>query len=332
MTKKLVGFMLTVAMLVSFALVDVSASGKVWLSTDFESDSPVMVNEGDDPSGVLRAIEEEDGNNVFRFKNFTTTNLVSKTTGKAVSASELFVKFDFKINSSTDENKYLYIDLHAGTKTGTRYSVILREKNVESGGGFSDGVYGKPFPNTRGEWYTYLIHWQKLGTSNAFGEIYRKERGSSADFTYIGTSKPATGVGWGNATFRIYGNGVDCSLDNIMMWSGTVYDGGSFSMDGEGISELNQITEGELEGSASIISDGSGVAKATPIMVFFDADGKMIGCKFGEESGMTVGKNEITLSADTAGYNGKLEGGAVEFYVWEDIELARPMFDATVLD
>jgi len=332
MTKKLVGFMLTVATLASIALMNVSASGQIWLSTDFESDETVMVNEGADPSGVVRMVEEEDGNNVFRFCNLTTTNLVSKASGKAVSASEVFVQFDFKMNSSTDAKKYLYVDLHAGTKAGTRYSVILRESDVESGGGFSDGVWSKPFPNTKDVWFTYLIRWKNFGTSTACGEIYRKERGSAEDFTYIGKSKPATGAGWGNSVIRIYGNGIDCSLDNIMMWSGTVFSGGIFKMDGEGIDELTQITEGSLEASASVISDGSGSAKATPIMVFFDDTGKMVGCEFGEESGISFGNNNITLSTDTAEYVDKLEDGTVEFYVWEDIELARPMLDATILD
>ena len=332
MTKKLVGFMLTVATLASIALMNVSASGQIWLSTDFESDETVMVNEGADPSGVVRMVEEEDGNNVFRFCNLTTTNLVSKASGKAVSASEVFVQFDFKMNSSTDAKKYLYVDLHAGTKAGTRYSVILRESDVESGGGFSDGVWSKPFPNTKDVWFTYLIRWKNFGTSTACGEIYRKERGSSADFTYIGTSKPATGVGWGNATFRIYGNGVDCSLDNIMMWSGTVFSGGSFKMDGDAISKAEQITDGDLDATATVISNGSGASNATPIMVFFDASGRMIGCEFGDESGISLGKNEITLSTETTDYYEKLEDGTVEFYVWEDIELARPMLDATILD
>ncbi len=333
MTKKLVGLLLVTVILSSLLLVNASAAGQLWLSTDFESDETVMVNEGADPSGVVRAVEEEEGNNVFRFCNLMTTNLVSKASGKAVSASgEVFVQFDFKMNGSIDAEKYLCVDLHAGNKPGTRYSIILRENEVESGGGFSDGVWSKPFPNTKDVWFTYLIRWKNFGTSTACGEIYRKERGSSADFTYIGTSKPATGAGWGNATFRIYGNGVDCSLDNIMMWSGTVFDGGSFEMDGDKISELGQITDGDLGATATVISDGSDASSATPIMVFFDANGRMVGCEFGEESEMTVGKNEITLSADTTEYNGKFNGGSVEFYVWEDIELARPMLDATILD
>ena len=333
MKKNLVGFVLMLVMLTSFALVNVSAAGQIWLEVDFEDDANVMVNEGSDPAGVSRAVEDEGGNKAFRFNNTSATTLVSKASGKSVSASEIFVQFDFKMNNSTDPaSKYLYVDLHAGNKAGTRYSLVLRENNVESGGAFSDGQYAKPFPNTKGVWFTYLVCWKNFGTTNAYAEVYRKEKNSSADYTYIGKSKPATSAGWGNAAFRIYGNGVDCSVDNITMWSGTVFGGGSFSMEGEAVSELNQITDGALEGKATVVSNGSGALEATPIMVFFDAHGRMVGCEFGEHSGISVGRNDITLSTDTTEYNGKLEGGLVEFYVWEDIELARPMFDAIVLD
>ncbi len=338
MTKRLIGLVMVVAMIVSLFSISVSAAGQHWITIDFEEDtvgaaSASLPNEGSIPQGAEQYIEDEDGNKVFRFKNLSSTNAISTRNAGNVNTSEMMVMFDFKVNSSTDPaKKYLCIDLHAGSGTGTRYNLFIRENDVESGGAFSDGKWSKPFANTRGEWFTYLLHWKNVRTSKSAVDIYRKERGSDADFTYIGTSKPATNAGWGNATFRIYGNGIDCSLDNIVMWNGNVFEGGSFEMDGEVISGIEEVTDGELEAFATIISSDSAGSKATPIMVVFDSLGRMIGCEFGDESTVSVGSNSLSVSVDTGEFHSNLDGGAVEFYIWEDIELARPMVDAIVLD
>lgn len=340
--KKIISMVLLMTMTLSLLALNVSAAGTKWVSLDFEGDTageaPASFPAGQAiPSGVTKIVEEEeDGNKYFRINTLAATGaLTNEKRGATPNVSEMYVMFDFQAFDSVDAvdaKKYLCVDIHAGTGTGTRYSVFLRHNEVESGGAFSDGVWAKSAPHAAGKWYTYLIKWKNIKTSSAYAEIYRKEKDASGDFAYIGKSKPATGSGWGTSIVHAYGLGIDCALDNIIMWNGTVSDSASFSMNGEAIDEISQVTDGTLSAKAGIISDGTESGSFMPSLVVFDASGRMIDCKFEAEVNVGFGNNVLSATVDTLEYYGNLEGGKAEFYVWEDLLLGRPAMEPAILD
>lgn len=337
--KKIISMVLLMTMALSLLALNVSAAGTKWVSLDFEGDTageaPASFPAGQAiPSGVTKIVEEEaDGNKYFRINTLAATGaLTNEKRGATPNVSEMYVMFDFQVFDSVDAKKYLCVDMHAGTGTGTRYSLFLRKGEVESGGKFSDGSWGKTAPHGEGQWYTYLIKWKNVKTSSAYAEIYRKEKGTAEDFTYIGKSMPATSSGWGASIFHAYGSGIDCALDNIIIWNGTVSDSASFSMNGEAIEEIGQVTEGTLSAKAGIISDGTASGSFMPSLVVFDASGRMVDCKFEAEVNVGFGNNVLSATVDTSEYYGNLEGGKAEFYVWEDLLLGRPAMEPAILD
>ena len=339
MTKRFLSLLLAMTFVFALCVMDVSAAGTKWVALDFEGDAvgeaPASFPAGQAiPAGVTKIVEQEaDGNKYFRINTLAATGtLTNEKRGAIPNIPEMYVMFDFQVFGSTASNKYLCVDIHAGTGTGTRYSLFLRHNEVESGGKFSDNVWSKSAPHADGKWYTYLIKWKNIKTSGAYAEIYRKERGTTGDFTYIGSSMPATGSGWGSSIFHAYGSGIDCALDNVIMWNGTVSDSTRFSMNGETIDEMSQVTEGTLTAKAGIISDGTAGGSVMPSLVVFDGMGRMVDCKFESEVNIDFGNNVLSASVDTSEYYGNLEGGKAEFYVWEDLLLGRPAMEPAILD
>ena len=67
---------------------------------------------------------------------------------------------------------------------------------------------------------------------------------------------------------------------------------------------------------------------ATPIIVVYDKDRKMIYSEAYTGAGVHMGENSFELSIDTSSFAGQLEGGYLGFYLWDSFGSLQPIMDA----
>ena len=320
MFKKLLNTVVAVAAILVLATTFVSAAE--YLNQDFEDGIDVFMS-NTPPEGAERIEVAEEGNTVVMFKNATGNALVNRVKANAENLPKGgMMMFDYK-NGAKVDNGYVYVEFHRGLMDGVMPKCTYHITST---------------PHEDDVWYTYIITMNEDCTSS---QIYRKKRDTDDPFVYVQDATTPTN-GESSPMWRMYNVKHDCYFDNIRIFSGIFAENPTFELDGAEISELSEIGSGTLTAKTNIIcgqvtkeeaEDGGYVAKgadATPMMVFFDKNMRMINCTQSAVV-LNAGDTEISVEVDTSAFAHRLEGGYAGLYVLDDMMNIRPLSDAVEL-
>jgi len=342
--KKVLTMMLALAMITSLFAINASAEGRQHFYQDFEN-----VSANDNKSGftsgsanaelLMREIIEDpymEGNKVVKFVNRKAgVNVINSymSSTDAISGECVFT-FDY-IQLSTNGNpmdvKYVMIELSKGGPSGNRPRIGLTMMN------YADGFRLTPQNDV---WYSFIAHVNSDFSSLA---LYRKERDSDEPYAFVRNQNRGNLSGSTVGGLRVYGGQVDYMMDNIQLYQGSFGGDGFFTMDGEKITAIEDVTSGTLTATVTYtcgdfqttVTDGKTVITegetVVPFAVVYDASGKMIDCATLEGAAIRGGRQELSLDIDTSGFYDKLNGGYIGYYVWKDFETAEPLVDAIEL-
>ena len=131
---------------------------------------------------------------------------------------ETILQFDLKMDNTAG---YLIIQIYRGGERG-RYGATFESDGVRATGG-SSGTVHEP-----GVWYTYIYH-MKADTM----DIYRKERDSAEPFKQVLAGVERT-TNTSPAQLQPYcAKGMDASMDNIKIHTGTFAGNAAFEINGK---------------------------------------------------------------------------------------------------
>ena len=314
----------TVSAVIICVLLTVGASAAEYLNQDFENGTDVFMANNTPPEGTARVEVTEGDNTVVFFDNATASALQNRINSTAESLPDGGVMmFDFKTGENAGGG-YIYVEFHRGSIDEAKPKCVL---NITA------------LSHDDDTWYTYIITMNKDCTESL---VYRKKRDADEPFAYVVNASTPTN-GESTAMWRMYSVKHDCYFDNIRIFSGVFAKDALFTIDGREVSGLEDITAGTLsaemnivcgeitkateEGGATYFAQGS---KATPIMVFFDKNNRMVNCTQ-VASELAVGDNAVTIEVDTTDFADKLDGGFTGIYVWDDMMNIRPLADAVEL-
>lgn len=312
----------TMAVFIFAAMITIGASAAEYLNQDFENGFDVFMS-NTPPEGAERVAVTEGENTVAFFDNATENALQNRINSSVESLPRGGVMmFDFK----TGENYggYIYVEFHRGAINGVTPKCVY-QLTVNS--------------HDDNTWYTYIMTMNEDCTE---GQVYRKKRDTDEPFVYMGnTANPTNGEA--TAMWRMYSVKHDCYFDNIRIFNGVFAKNSVFGMNGEEISAFADITSGILTVNMNIIcgevtkeTENGGTtyfakgSKATPMMVLFDKNMRMINCTRVTKE-LNVGDNAVTIEVDTTGFANRLNGGFAGIYVWDDLMSIRPLADSVEL-
>ena len=110
---------------------------------------------------------------------------------------------------------------------------------------------------------------------------------------------------------------LNFKFDNIRMVSGSELTANNIVLNGEAVSAVEEVTEGEITATAEVTSavKTEGLRK---IMVAYDKSGKMIDCATGTQNlGIGTTAVEGTLELDSSEAAAVADGGYVGLYLWD---------------
>ena len=305
-------------------MLTVGASAAEYLNQDFENGIDVFMPNNTPPDGTARVEATEGDNTVVFFDNETANALQNRINSTAENLPNGgIMMFDFKTGENAGGG-YIYVEFHRGTIDGAMPKCVLNITALQ---------------HDEDIWYTYIITMNKDCTESL---VYRKKRGADEPFVYVTNAATPTN-GEATAMWRMYSVKHDCYFDNIRIFSGVFAEDAVFIMDGNEISKLEDITAGTLNAEMNIIcgditkatEDGGATyfaegSKATPMLVFFDKNMRMINCTQ-VATALKVGDNAVTIEVDTTDFAEKLDGGFAGLYVMDDMMSIRPLADAVEL-
>lgn len=328
--KKLIGIFS--ATVLALMLMTVCVSAETYIDENFDAnDMGVLADLGDPTtgtSGVEWTREVTDG--ALHVIN-TTTATLSQTlySSETNIPTDAVMQFDFKSDMPLTNTKgYIMMNFYRGG-AGGRVRVTLRASQI---------VFGNTTINTAphepGVWYTYYAK-----TYDTTAELYRKVKGSDELPVYLGqTDCELTHTQ--SSRVQPYGaNGTAIWLDNIKVYAGTDVESASLEMDGSEITSLDDIDGGILNARIDMVTAEVVKAEvegemrevygdATPIIVVYDKDRKMIYSEVYTGSGVHLGENTFEISVDTSAFADELEGGYLGFYLWDSFGSLQPVMDA----
>ncbi len=311
------------AVTVFAALFTVSVSAAEYLNQDFENGVDVFLADTP-PAGAARVEVTEDENAVVFFDNTTANNLVNRINSSVSGLSKGGVMmFDFKKGQRVD-NGYIYVELNGGTIDGAKPKCVL---NISA------------LSHDEGTWYSYVMVMSEGATE---GTVYRKRRDVDEPYGFVVNTSIAT-TGEATAMWRMYCMKHSGYFDNIRIFDGVFAKDILFNMDGNEVSRIEDITAGTFRADMKIVcgdvtkaTDNGGTiyfakgASATPVMVFFDKNMRMVNCTHSVNE-LNVGDNAVSLEVDTTDFADKLDGGFAGLYVLDDMMNIRPLADAVEL-
>ncbi len=253
----------------------------------------------------------------------------------AANAQECFIEMDYMLKDGHEMNgggeviSYVYIN-------NKRFLINISAKGLQH---FS---YATTATNlTKNVWYSGLMH-IKLGTANTV-DVYQKLKTDVA-YTYL-QSIPISDKTSTYDYIQLYGDyrkTQDMLVDNVKIYDGVNVKNPYFTMDGNKITSINNVTDGTLSVNAEVLygemaTETVGTVKKTadkpvvPVMTVFDKDGKMVECVIPASFGLKPGTNNLKIDYNTSGFYNKITDGSIGFYFWKDITTVRPLTDAIEL-
>ena len=228
---------------------------------------------------------------------------------------ESVLMFDVMMPNVTTQNKSRISAMvyYGGVRHNSYFSSNSMSGIGESGTKYID------FTTIPGVWYTYMY---RLNEDRSMIEIFRKLRTEhDGDFVkmgefFTGDHNKAPSFMWvANATQQ-----VNMYFDNVKLYNGMNILSYSFNMNGEKITDLSQIAEGELEANVTLMTNKE-ISGTTKVFVAYDSRGKLLGCTVIEEQAedVVMGTNEITalMELDSKTAETLADGGYVGLYVWD---------------
>ena len=342
--RKIAATVMTAITAVSLLMTNVSSMGEEYFYQDFENVSANDTKSGFTSGSVnepdlLREIIDDpymEDNKVVKFVNRRSgVNVInSYLSGTKVVEGECIFTFDY-MQLSTIGNpldvKYVMVELNKGGPSGDRPRIGLTMIN------YADGFRLTPEDDV---WYSFLVY---VNEDFSTLTLYRKERDSDEPYAFVRNQNRGNITGTATACVRTYCGQVDYMMDNIRLYQGSFGGEGCFTMDGEKITSIEDVTNGtlvakvdytsdqirtEASGGSTVITDSGEVY---PFVVVYDGAGKMIDCVYSANGGIRAGSQELSAELDTSGFYDKLDGGYIGFYVWKDFETAEPLVDAVEL-
>ena len=317
---------LTVAVMAAMVcvLLTVGVSAAEYLNQDFENGFDVFMANNNPPEGAARVEVLEGDNTVAFFDNQTASALQNRINSTATNLPKGGVMmFDFKTGQKVD-NGYIYVEFHRGTIDDAKPKCVFQLTAVQ---------------HDDDTWYTYIITMNEDCTESM---VYRKKRDTQEPFAFVANATTPTN-GEATAMWRMYTVKHDCYFDNIRIFSGVFAKDVLFSMDGSEVNGIDDITAGTLTAELNIVcgdvtkeTEDNGAtyfakgSKATPMVVFFDKNMRMVNCTQ-VVSDLNVGDNQVSIEVDTTEFADKLEGGFAGLYVLDDMMNIRPLSDAVEL-
>lgn len=321
--KKILGIFAITTLFV--ALFAINASAAYLLQQDFTSDDTSIMSSLISPDGENWVREIKDG--VLHLSNPENGAMSQTFLLDGPIEGETVLTFDLKMDNPAG---YLITNIYRGGERG-RYAAT-----IEPGGIYTNKM--NVATHEQGVWYTYLFHMKEETM-----DIYRKDRDSDEPFKQIVEGIARTS-NTSPAQFQPYcAKGMDVSLDNIKVHTGTFAENPVFEIAGNEISAINEVTSGTLTAKATVVTStvtaedtSNGVFAAEgkvikPLIVVYNKNQKMVYSQIAEDSVLNVGENRLELSIDTSGFADKLEDGYIGFYIWDDFGNLEPLMDAIEL-
>jgi len=194
---------------------------------------------------------------------------------------------------------------------GVRFNAYFRAGSFYSEGGTV--ITG----HTAGQWYTYMFH---LSKDKSVITVYRKLQSEpDTAFKKLGTNVPGSHTRAPSMVWTASNKMMDMFFDNVKVYNDANILLEEFTVDGETITEIGQVAEGELMANIAVLSNKTqeGLSK---LFVAYDKSGKLLDCTVVEEetASIIMGHNNLSavmnLDADTA--SAIADGGYVGLYVW----------------
>jgi len=322
--KKIFGIFAITAIFV--ALFSVSVSAEYLLQQDFSGNDESVMTSLISPDGEGWVREVKDG--VLHISNPLDGAMSQSLLLDNSFDGETILQFDLKMDNPEG---YLIIQIYRGGERG-RYGATFEAEGVRAPVG-SSGSAHEP-----GVWYTYIYH-MKADTM----DIYRKERDSQEPFKQVLSGIERT-TNTSPAQLQPYcAKGMDASLDNIKVYTGTFAENPVFEVDGNVISSIEDVTSGTLTAKATVVvshvtsentdegliaSEGAAIK---PLLVVYNKNHRMIYSKLADEAMLGVGENLLEITVDTSSFADKLKNGYMGFYIWDDFGNLEPLMDAIEL-
>ncbi len=321
--KKILGiFAITTLFVVLFAI---NASAAYLLQQDFTSDDTSIMSSLISPDGENWVREIKDG--VLHLSNPENGAMSQTFLLNGPIEGETVLTFDLKMDNPAG---YLITNIYRGGERG-RYAAT-----IEPGGIYTNKM--NVATHEQGVWYTYLFHMKEETM-----DIYRKDRDSDEPFKQIVEGIARTS-NTSPAQLQPYcAKGMDASLDNIKVYTGTFAENPVFEVDGNVISSIEDVTSGTLTAKATVVvshvtsentdegliaSEGAAIK---PLLVVYNKNHRMIYSKLADEAMLGVGENLLEITVDTSSFADKLKNGYMGFYIWDDFGNLEPLMDAIEL-
>ena len=333
--KKIIAFLLALAVLSSFCAITVSAENHFY--EDF-SESDAL----DDASTWVRVANQcpekytltvEDG--YFRFrKNVSAENpapsdqkrFENKLCYPATTDARVWM-FDFY---EPEDNGNSVMNGQWFFTPGWRIWYNVGQGRIRFGSGSDIAEY----KYTKGQWYSVMLMISKDYTK---AEVYAKPQGGS-EWTRFSTES-APSIVTGNVNYfnyvSLYENSytnryLDIRLDNIRFYSGDNLVSEGFELDSETVEDLAYVAEGNLSVNGTLLREEAPTVQktATSVMVAFDENDMMLDFKFNPSVKVTGGVTNLSAVLDTTEYFDKI--AYVGYYLWD--EDLQPYFDGLELN
>ena len=229
-------------------------------------------------------------------------------------AGESIFMYDLMLpDVSTYNTKEIVAMMYYG---GFRHNAYFKPNMlISSGGNIPTGGH-EP-----GQWYTYMYH---LSSDKAVITAYRKLQ-SEPDSSFERLGECNTGVNNSGPYFYLYtynGRKSDLYFDNIKLYTGTNILEHTFTLNGNEVEEISELTEGELEANISFLSNKE-KTELNKLMVAYDKNYKLLGCTVVKKKSenFIFGHNEITakMSLDAESAGALADGGYVGLYIWDGL-------------
>lgn len=348
--KKVLGLILAIMMVLSS-----TAYAAEYFFADMESSHGAgMTNDGTPVNFARELVTEADGNSVVRiYQNRTdgSENVIQTRWQKSGTTMQkgqkAFFMLDFKLVRENEGQvsfvrntaKEGYVIFEFMTGGGTRTVFNLLDVNAVPNANPARSILILPKVNT---WYTYLFIYDE----NFQGwELYRKERDVVGEFIKLfGGTAPNNTTGHSDASIRFYNNkSVEYRVDNVHAWQGSYGRDGSFKIGTEAINTIEQVTSGTLSASIDVVNanyqaaiNAAGTAlrriAIQPLMVVYDKNGYMIDCVQPASVSAQIGRNTVSMEADTSGFYDKIEDGYIGYYVFDNMTNLEPLAEPMELN
>lgn len=317
---------------IALMLMTVCVSAETYIDENFDANDMDVLSEVGDPTTGTNGVEwtREVTDGALHVVNTTTTTL-SQTiySSETTIPTDAVMQFDVKSDMPMTNTKgYIMMNFYRGG-AGGRVRVTLRSSQI---------VFGSTTittaPHEPGVWYTYYVK-----TYDTTAELYRKVRGSEELPVFLGETECELSHKQSSRIQPYGANGTDIWLDNLKVYAGTEVESASLEMGGSEVENLGDIDDGILNAKIDMVT--SEVVKAevdgemrevygdaTPIIVVYDKDRKMIYSEAYTGAGVHMGENSFELSIDTSSFADQLEGGYLGFYLWDSFGSLQPIMDA----